>query len=232
MRRFLTICFAGSALAAAIALPAHAAPTSEILYRLTRVRDSIWRYDYTLVNRATDSRASSVVLFETYFPYGQASNIGASLIQSADGWRAQARDPFSPDFDSGPLGENNSGVYKAEARNSARGLRSGGSLEGFAVEFEWLGGTPPAEQNYMAIHDFDSQNPSLRARSAVAARGEVSVGAGRGTRINVGEPTLSYHERGVTRLDPSVPEPTTLALIGSGLVATLIARRRRGGSSA
>lgn len=213
-----------------------AAPSSEILYRVTNTRGSIWRYDYTLVSRASNPSNSAIVLFETFFPYGSAQNIGAGLLQAASGWRAAARDPIAPvPGEPVPPWERADGVYQAQAMRPAKALRPGQSLSGFSVEFEWLGPQPPAEQDYLAIHTFDTQAPSRRLREPVRPR------EWRPVRLEpadfpqppggVGEPNLSYYELGLTRLDPSIPEPGTLALVGGGVLGIVAARwRRRKGS--
>jgi hypothetical protein len=231
MQRTVSLLLLGAALLAPGA--ALAAPTSEVLYRVTQVRNSVWRYDYTLVNHATNPQNSAITLFETYFPYGSAQNIGASLAKAARGWQASVTTTAGPIVGaSGPIG----GGYTATALRPGKYLRPGNSLSGFSVEFEWLGPNPPGVQDYLAIHDFDTQDPAVNDGMRVwgdQGRNELAQGKGR-NRPRLGGPTphLSYYEHGRTRLDPSVPEPTTLALAGSGIVGLVAARLRRRKSAA
>lgn len=207
--------------------PSFAAPSSELLYRVTNVRGSIWRYDYTLVNTSTSSRPNGITLFETYFPTGSARNIGSSLIRTADGWRAVVAEPIAPSRTIGdpyPLGRD--GAYQARAMRPGAALRGGGSLSGFSVEFEWLAPQPPIEQDYLAIHTFDTQGgDSFTGRRPLAR--EIVRSHHWGSGFAGLTPTVSYYEQGRTRLDPSVPEPGTLALVGSGLVGLAVLRLRR-----
>jgi len=112
------------------------ASATVITANLINTGGSSWQAEYTVEN---DTLGSSIEEFTVWFDVGLYDNI--SIVSTPTGWNPLVVQPDASIPDAG--------FYDATV--SGTGISSGSDLEGFTVEFDWLGGSASMSQFYEII---------------------------------------------------------------------------------
>lgn len=127
---------------AAVALGlAGTAQATVITYETTNVAGNTWQYNYAVSNEA--SSGYDIEEFALYFDYDLYANLTNPLV--ATGWDHFVADP-APSF-------SIDGLYDVYTLDT--GISPSTSLDGFSVQFDYLGGETPGSQFFEIIDPFD-----------------------------------------------------------------------------